>query len=99
MYTISYRNVLHADKQVHDFEQWLSSAWDVQKNWGADSVDYISMEDRNNHVCICRYQVTDINRWNQCNTGPEAVEVIQALGEIVDITRTSMKVTVTSLNM
>lgn len=96
MYTITYRNVLQPDKAVDDFEQWLSFAWDIQKQWGAEDVQYVTLQEKEDQICICRYSVSDIDLWNRSNTGPEAISVIRALGEVVDITRTSMKVTVSA---
>ena len=93
-YYVQYRNVFRANKGRIDFMKWLKVYWPVQKRWGATSVKLWNGRDQDENVLFCRYTVADLERWNRCVIGPDAVTPMQALAKIVDMDRMGMKIMV-----
>jgi hypothetical protein len=98
MYYITYKNILKPDKKLCDFENWLQAFWLVQQKWGAKSYKLWKSGDLKRRVLFCRYTVENLDRWNESAMSLEAEPLVRALGEVVDIYETSIKITVLKLD-
>jgi hypothetical protein len=93
MYFITYKNILKTNKGQDDYIRWLLTYWPIQQEWGATSFRLWNSTQNNTDVLLCRYAVKNIETWNEKAASPEAKPLIQALSEIVDLNRMSIKIT------
>ncbi len=92
MYYITYKNVLKAGKKYEDFTQWLGKYWNMQKNWGAKSVQFWNDNGKDKNVIFCCYTVKNLEKWNYQTIQPESKPAIIALSQIIDINQMSLKI-------
>lgn len=94
MITVTYKNVLKPSKKQDDFMDWLKIHWPQQQQWGAKSVKLWNTREGNRQVLFCQYTVENIDRWTEKAAGPSARKLVRSLGEVVEMDRMTIKISV-----
>ncbi|MBN1780961.1 hypothetical protein JW948_07555 [bacterium] len=92
MYTITYRNVLKPDKDIHDFRHWLNGYWSVCRSWGAQRLRLWRFTETGKNIVLWQITVGDIGQWHDQFADDHVRTILTDLEHIVDIDQLGIRV-------